>query len=213
MYTLPSGVQITGRPDLVLQGPDGSLGIELKLVSSLWTAKDVLVDGTPKLLHLIQAGFYSKVLDLPWELWYTSRVDFAVSREGWMQKLFYGIPEEYAEFRQDSKGNTVLNKVTPFRVGYRLTWKNNQLLYTRVGSETETHTVISWDSILAYYQMIADVDSKGVLPPRPTNVDATGKSGGYSMCDPKYCTYSESCDKYETSLRKWVASVELMRPE
>lgn len=213
VYTLPSGATITGRPDLVLVGPEGSLGIELKLVSSLWTARDVLVGGVPKLLHLIQAGFYSRVLNIPWELWYTSRVDYAVGREGWMQKLFTNIPEDYAEFRIDSRNNKVLNKITPFRVGYSLTWSGDQLLYNRIGSDTPAvHTVISWTNILAYYQMIADVDTKGILPPRPINVDASGKEGGYNMCDSKYCTYSEVCDKYETSLKKWLASIELMRP-
>ncbi len=72
--------KVTGRPDIVLLDASENplVGIELKLICSLWTAKDVMVMGEPKTPHLIQAGFYSWKVGVPFELWYTSHVDWAV---------------------------------------------------------------------------------------------------------------------------------------
>lgn len=72
------GTLVTGRPDVVLCKEDGTpvRGIELKLVSSVWTARDVLFEDTPKFEHLCQAAHYSWQLDVPFELWYTSRSDY-----------------------------------------------------------------------------------------------------------------------------------------
>lgn len=74
-------ISVTGRPDIVLLDADDKpkVGIELKLVSSLWTARDVLFEGRPKFDHLIQAAHYSWQLKIPFELWYTNRVDFATN--------------------------------------------------------------------------------------------------------------------------------------
>ena len=102
------GTPVTGRPDIVLGKDDGvatedtkysyspdeewndgparafapHLGIELKLVSSLWTARTVLIEDTPKIEHLIQSAHYSWQLDCPFELWYTSRADYHIG-SGW----------------------------------------------------------------------------------------------------------------------------------
>ncbi len=77
-----NGTKVTGRPDLVLVDKNTEqpvVGIELKLVSSLWTARDVLFEGKPKFPHLVQAAHYSWQLGVPFELWYTSRADFATN--------------------------------------------------------------------------------------------------------------------------------------
>ena len=76
-----NGTEVTGRPDIVLlnQYEEPEVGIELKLVSSLWTARDVLFEGRPKYNHLIQAAHYSWQLGVPFELWYTSRLKFATN--------------------------------------------------------------------------------------------------------------------------------------
>jgi hypothetical protein len=77
-----NNVEVTGRPDFVLLDSEGKkpkVGIELKLVSSIWTARDVLFEGRPKFDHLIQAAHYMWKLDIPFELWYTSRADFATN--------------------------------------------------------------------------------------------------------------------------------------
>lgn len=76
-----NGTKVTGRPDIVLldENDKPKVGIELKLVSSLWTARDVLFEGRPKFDHLIQAAHYSWQLGIPFELWYTNRADFATN--------------------------------------------------------------------------------------------------------------------------------------
>lgn len=84
-----NGTQVTGRPDIVLCDKDKNpvCGIELKLVSSLWTARDVYFQKKPKLNHLVQAAHYSWKLNVPFELWYTSRADFAITGD-WVKNLF-----------------------------------------------------------------------------------------------------------------------------
>lgn len=78
-YELEGVGRITGRPDIVaLENGVPQKGIELKLASSLWTARDVGFELKPKLVHLLQAGHYAKKLDIPFELWYASRVDWPV---------------------------------------------------------------------------------------------------------------------------------------
>ncbi len=93
------GTSVTGRPDIVLADKDGKLvtGIELKLVSSLWTARDVKFQGKPKLSHLIQAAHYSWQLGVPFELWYTCRADFAVTGD-WAKNIFPKAGEPGSEF-------------------------------------------------------------------------------------------------------------------
>jgi hypothetical protein len=77
---LSSGRKVTGRPDMVVCLADGTpiRGIELKSVCSLWTAIDAKVKGKPKVAHLIQAGHYSKMMNIPFEIWYTNRVEFSI---------------------------------------------------------------------------------------------------------------------------------------
>ena len=69
---------VTGRPDIVLCKEDGTpvKGIELKLASSIWTCRDVLIEDTPKFVHLAQAAHYMWQVGCPFELWYTNRADF-----------------------------------------------------------------------------------------------------------------------------------------
>lgn len=73
-----NGTAVTGRPDLVLCKEDGTpvRGIELKLACSIWTCRDVLMEDTPKFLHLTQAAHYMWQVGCPFELWYTNRADY-----------------------------------------------------------------------------------------------------------------------------------------
>lgn len=77
-HRVVDGIELSGRPDIVLVGHDGHIarGLELKNVSSLWTAKDVVFESKPKTAHLIQAGHYGWALDIPFELWYTSAMNW-----------------------------------------------------------------------------------------------------------------------------------------
>lgn len=88
-------VAVTGRPDMVLLGEAGEpiRGIELKLVSSLWKARSSRFQKKPSMEHLLQSGHYSWQLQIPFELWYTARSNYAVTGD-WVQRMFpkYGEP-------------------------------------------------------------------------------------------------------------------------
>lgn len=73
------GVKASGRPDIVIcdEEDNAQLGLELKMVASVWTARTVLFEMKPKMAHLIQAANYSYRMNVPFELWYTSYVNLA----------------------------------------------------------------------------------------------------------------------------------------
>ena len=213
-WTLPSGRKVTGRPDLVIgtlvpgEGWKPQRGIELKLVSSLWTGRDVALKGQPKSMHLMQAGHYAYQLGVPFELWYTCRADFHIPYgKDWPNR---GQPgSQYLEHRDDGKPL----KMVPFVVGYSLRWREDRLQFKPVeaGEEAWVDSLVTWTALQAYYQLVDDVAAgKAGLPPRPVNLSATGADGGYSPCD--YCSLQPVCDKVEgkgldewlTSVREWV---------
>jgi hypothetical protein len=221
-----NGVAVTGRPDIVLCKTDTDTlaaipqkGIELKLVSSLWTARDVGFQMKPKMLHLLQAAHYSWKLGIPFELWYTSRADFAVG-SGWEQKNFpkQGKPgSDRLEYNE--KGG--VKKVLPFVQGYELEWSDrggeqDQLKYRMAPSAAVpdgkwTFTLITKKSIQDFYEMVARMGETKDLGPRPLNLDADGQPGGYKVCD--YCplgakTGNGICDDWEDSWEKWFKAVE-----
>jgi hypothetical protein len=218
---------VTGRPDLVVVDPDGrhEVGIELKLASSVWTAKSILVDDKPKLVHALQAAHYSRILGIPWELWYTSRADFVISRESWMQALFKKMPAEYTETKQvenkkTGRTETIVNKVLPFRRGFRLWWQGDQVMFQRIGgapakpgfgkapppANATQHSVITWKSIEDFYRLVSNMETAQVLPPPPVNVNVLGKEEGYDICD--YCPLKELCaTKPKATLDEWMADV------
>jgi len=97
-----NGTPVTGRPDIVLAGADGTPqhGLELKQISSMWTARDVLQD-KPKTAHVCQAAHYSMVLGVPFTLAYTSRVNFHVmgnqDQFSWVQRHFPRYGERHSD--------------------------------------------------------------------------------------------------------------------
>lgn len=210
-----NGIAVTGRPDLVLfkEGkPD--LGIELKLAASVWTAKDVGINMKPKMLHLLQAAHYSWQLDVPFELWYTSRVDWPIV--GWMVKQFPKQGEFGSHLLQYSeKGDP--KKILPFAQGYSLRWNKKDKLEWRPlvmhASQVSMEdipwmdTPISKEGIKNYYELVSSIDSTRQLPPRPVNLESTGEAGAYSICD--YCPLKETCTKEEgKGFDTWVAAVQ-----
>lgn len=94
-----SGVPVTGRPDMVLVDETGknTVGIELKLVSAIWTARTVLLNAMPKLSHLAQVSHYSLKLGVPFELWYTNRTDFETKAD-FSLKAYPRYGEDLSEF-------------------------------------------------------------------------------------------------------------------
>ena len=233
-WELENGTRVTGRPDICLGLLNGTgkfeakLGLELKLVCAIWTAKDLIVYAEPKLPHLLQAGHYLKQMslgnyldgkpspDLEWEIWYTSRTDFAISGEAWMRNLFAKAPAHYMEWREDAKtGRPYPLKVLPFRMGFKIKYSpQGQLLFQRIPTKEHPleagaaweRSVVTWSGINQFFDMVSQVDESGELPPRPVNVSALGEKGSYSMCSSLYCPMSKNCDKHEDNLAAWLES-------
>lgn len=223
------GWTLTGRPDIVLakQGLASQQikpvrGIELKLICSAWVAAKIL-EGRPKIDNLRQAALYSWRLseqygyDVPFELWYTSRTNFAVSGD-WMAKLF---PQEGAEGSQfcsykdakDREGNAVrqLKGTTPFIKGFLLQWTPHdrlQFLAIDVPGAEWTGTIITKKSIEMFYSSMQTSMNTDTLPPRPTGLDFLGAKD-FDVCN--YCTLNSLCDSFdsrrETLLSNFVAEV------
>lgn len=206
-WTTAKGTPVTGRPDIVLASQDGTQlvrGLELKLVSSLWTARTVL-KGEPKTNHLIQASHYMWKLseqsgyEIPFELWYTSRVDWHVM--GWAQKHFPKSGEhnsEYCDYSTNKDGQVEIKKVLPFTKGFELRFlKNGQLQFKETGGAQKKwiDTIVTRDRIQKYYETVeATVQSK-TLGPRPVNLDYAGQKENWKQCD--FCPLAKTCDEYE----------------
>lgn len=223
-WQLPSGRWVTGRPDIVLCDKvvgAASVGqqvpyyiprrlIELKQVSSLWTARDVLfgkgptkseptrnVPPQPKSMHLMQAAHYAWQLDCPGELWYTSRSDFHVPYGGFPKPGELG--SEYIGYVDGSKPF----KVLPFLIGYGLEWRGGNLYFRKLATGSTrpkgpwVKSLVTKQGILDYYQLVDKLDQEGMeeLPPRPTNILPDSNSEGSSPCD--WCTLAETCTRSE----------------
>lgn len=201
-WVTDAGIPVTGRPDLVLcegtqDNPTPVLGLELKLVSSVWTARDVLIKDTPKINHIIQAAHYSWQLDIPFELWYTSRADFHCG-SGWERKVFregINLPEVETNEENEPK------KINPFICGFVLTWNaRGNLEYTSVQTGKTKETIVSKEAIKRYYNTVASIDNTKVLPPKPVGIKADG-SKSYSQCD--FCSLKPVCAKSSLSLEEF----------
>lgn len=210
-----SGRTVSGRPDIVLGEPYAGgwrpeKGIELKLVSSLWTARDVAIKQKPKAMHLMQAAHYSwKLGDIPFELWYTSRADFAIN--GWAQKQFPKQGQQGSHVCQYNEKGEVM-KTIPFIVGYELGWNKGRLEYRALaGGKDWVSTIITKQAIQEYFELVDEMTRTDKLPPRPINVSATGEKGSYSICS--YCPLQQVCDKKEGAGKAaWVEEVKRWAP-
>lgn len=216
-WTTPSGVTVTGRPDIVIGRMEQDifrpkLGLELKLASSVWTARDTGVMLEPKLIHLMQSAHYSWKLDVPFQLWYTNRAEFAVG-SGWEQRTFPNQKDlltDVLEFGQ-SKGKVTVKKILQFRQGYEIEWTGNgQLKYRPLLSEKElpwTFTPITKEGIVNYYEAVVAQRVEKKLAPRPLVLKADGSPGTYNACD--YCPLKYLCDSSEKNYEHWMSAVQV----
>lgn len=220
-----NGTKVTGRPDMVLVDNEvPKLVLELKNVSSLWTARSVLFEEIPKFDHLAQAGHYSWQLGVPAKLCYSLYLDMPVM--GWASKLFPQQGDkysEYCEYSEPKKGRTTgeIKKVKPFLRIYDLRWSPaGQLMYRIEGSKgpsSWTISPITIEGIQKYYEDIANLGGPGQeyevkeLPPRPLTVKGNGEAENWSQCG--YCPLVEVCNSHENSPAKWIDSVRRLRWE
>lgn len=203
-----NGTLVTGRPDMVLLDSQDKpmLGLELKMASSLWTAREV-INGRPKQPHLIQAAHYSWQLGVPFQLWYTAYVDFAIT--GWVQKHFPKQGEVGSEYCVYNEQGEIM-KVLPFQIGFELRWEENGTLSFRRANTDDAwnETIISANRIKQYYDFIANMEESDSLGPRPENLKFSGEKMNWKFCDNKYCKLSDICDKHENKgAKKWAEMV------
>lgn len=225
-WFLADGRKVSGRPDIVLgkqvasSGPSGSepgfvpeRGIELKLVSSLWTARDVLFKGKPKTVHLMQAGHYAWRMGIPFEIWYTSRCNFAVTDYSesrfFARKNFPKQGDALSEYCSYNEQGDILG-IEPFIVGYRVEWNTKgQLMYTPIAEGADSvATFITQKGIEDYYALISSAERTDKLPSRPVNKEADGERGGFDLCKERYCKLAGVCAAHEKSgLKQWLGGV------
>lgn len=127
-WATENGTYVTGRPDVVLCSADGTpqQGIELKLVCSISTAMTVLFKDQPKLEHIIQAVHYGWQHNIPFEIWYTSRVNWHPTE--WNKKQMpNSMSEEWDQIAQSGM----------IEVGYykNIMSKNNRMYQKAITKE------------------------------------------------------------------------------
>lgn len=197
------GTPVSGRPDKVLLDADNKpvLGLELKMVSSIWTARDVLFMEQPKFDHMTQAAHYMWQLNVPFKLCYTSYVEYAVT--GWMGRNFPKLGQKGSEYCDyNDKGD--IKKVRPFVQIYDLMFDSltGTLLHKLEDNADWIPTVISIEGIKNYFAGLDEIGTTKKLPPRPETINIDGSKEGYSICN--YCPIKPICDAHEGDKDVWV---------
>lgn len=213
IWQTENGTTVSGRPDMVLctENKKPTLGIEIKSIASVWTSREVLFEGQPKLPHLLQAGHYSWKLDIPFRLLYKQYTNQAVP--GWAGKLFPKQGEPHSEhIEYNEKGD--IKYVQPFEIAYELEWDSSSQKYLRYRREVGdgekeqewTRTLISQKDIERFYEFVSQMADKKVLGSRPMTIDAQGNEKSYSNCG--YCPLKDICDKHEgAGYTKWLKAI------
>jgi hypothetical protein len=213
-----NGTKVTGRPDMVLcNKKDGQtipfLGIEIKSIASVWTSREVLFEGQPKLPHLLQAAHYSWKLGVPFRLIYKQYSNQAVP--GWAGKLFPKQGEPHSQhISYNEKGD--IKYIEPFEIAYELEWDSSSRKYLRYRREIAiedgeqeldwTRTLISQQDVERFYEFVSQMGTTKVLGVRPMTIDAQGNEKNYSNCG--YCPLKDTCDKHESKgYDKWMTAV------
>lgn len=223
-----NGITVTGRPDIVicrnevitdrnsiLEGMETPktepvLGVELKSVHSVWTARDVLFAEQPKLANIAQAAHYMWKLGIPYKLIYKSysQLGQGMSWSPRMAALFPKAGEKYSEFL-DYNDKDIPLQVKQFEIVYDLELdKQGRVKYKLETSDKWEHSLVTTGDIERYYEFISKMQSSGDLGPRPMNIDTQGNKTSFDQCEARYCPLSETCDKYESrGFVKWLAAV------
>jgi hypothetical protein len=208
-----AGIDVTGRPDLVVLNPEKVrlVGVENKRMSSLWTATKVVFKQLPKTDHLVQAGHYSWKLGIPYELWYSSGVNFALPKPySYLPKKEDDTPlSKMLDYWEDGRASGI----SVAEIGYRLRWNSEGFLeWQQVSDQGEatqeewTTSIVSQSRIQSFYEFVSRMQTEGVLGPRPESFSADGKEAEYSPC--KYCELQAVCEKHEgKGLNRWMKEV------
>lgn len=208
-----------GREDFVLLDAAGKAVsmTEQKLVCSLATATTVLGKRVPKIDNVIQAANYMHRANVPGQLWYTSRVNWAVPDWSFTQAAFPCDREHPAypylewQFRKGQKPK--VKKITPFVVGFELSWQGGRLWWRPFAArEGWRETTITVESIDAYYGRVvalANGTSGETLPAKPSTASLDGEKGHYNPCD--YCDWKPICSRASTR-SEWLELMKDVQP-
>lgn len=191
-WTTSEGYVVTGRPDMVLfhEGIP-ILGVEHKLVGSVWTANSVHYKLEPKTPHLIQAAHYMWKLNLPYKLLYTSYVDWHVP---------YNLIKLANKHDVEMRDGKPL-KILQFNREYDLKLEYGRLYYITKGMSEWRSTLITVEGIERYYNTVGNLSNTKNLGPRPSNKTAINTKS-YNPCD--YCPLTDVCDAYEDNYELWL---------
>lgn len=203
--------KVTGRPDAVIMGVDGKpeLGIELKSVHSIWTARDVLFGGKPKLPNIIQAAHYMWKLNVPYKLVYTGYSQLGqgmVGTDSWVSRMFPKQGAAMSEYVDYNKDKGTIKHIKQFEIVYDMRIENSVVEYKPEMSDKWITTIVNIPDIERFFEKVSAIPSTGDLGPRPSPVDTLGKKAGYMDCD--YCPLKATCDMHEKSgYSKWLEEV------
>lgn len=211
-HRLPNGKLVMGRPDIVLggweQGFDANGGadlffkgeriLELKAVSAMKTAVEVGTLHRPKLEHVIQAIHYGMRLNLPVELWYTSRVDFNLTDKA-IDQVPKGLPNVQYSWNEKAF------KILPFIQGFTLrVTETGQVAYRAIGVKDapEHFTIVTTHGLDTYFDQLSRMEETDSLPPMPSKLDLMGGEASWRKCD--YCPLKPVClDRKKGSVKDW----------
>jgi hypothetical protein len=229
-----NGTKVTGRPDMVLcritdelsyetQGlvheigsPKGlytefrkvkpALLLELKSVHSVWVARDVLLNQTPKTANLAQAAHYMWKLGTPGKLIYRGYSNLGQGMADWGRKLFPrlgGAGSEYCEY--NPKGE--FKQLNPFEITFDVEFDAAGRVQYRVeGTENWTPTIMMVSDLERYFEFVSEMPTTKDLGPRPLAIKPDGGKLNYTDCD--YCPLRETCDTTEKSgYDTWLVAV------
>lgn len=197
LWYTANGTKVTGRPDIVLCHKDPIkprpvVGLELKLVSSAFTAYNVLAKQQPTLDHLIQAAHYMWQLDIPFKLVYTSRTNFPLGF-GSMKKTWDTVPAHYF--------NDSGHSVEPFIKIYDLWYEGDVLWFATDRLDAPYKTDITKSGIQKYYECTSNIKDSGSLGPRPEEKTVYGSKLSYGC---NTCPLKDVCDNYEHDYNIWI---------
>lgn len=212
-----NGTKVTGRPDIVICDAEKRpvLGLELKSVHSLWSARDVIFGESrkPKLDNLIQAAHYMWKLNVPYKIIYTgySQLGQGMAGNEWITKMFPKSGERGSEFIEYStakkSGKTTIKHVKQFEIVFDLRFDaEGRLEYSEEDTGEWKYTIIDKAGIGRYFEQVSTMGSAEWLGPRPMAVDVNGKEAGYKTCD--YCPLKPVCTSHEKQGRTpWLQEV------
>jgi hypothetical protein len=169
---------VTGHPDLIVEYEGEKLGLELKGIFGLSTAESVLA-GKPKTENLIQTAVYSMLLDLPFDLCYTS--------------------SSYIKF---PKGRSI----PPFYAIFHTRWADT-FEYRQEGTPIWTPTLLTKQSINDYWVLVDEMRAAKDLGPVPVQENLDGTRAKYSPCG--LCEFKDACEQYESdkSYSDWINNI------